>query len=237
MPITRSTSRRSTEVHMADEPKVPDNFSALYDLGLRTRRGLAPARRTSGDVRLSNTIDDLHVEYDEATQMPVRVTSRSSARSLARTTAAAPEDAAREFIDAHRDLWNLSTPDMATVQVRSVSTQGLPTVRLVQQVDNTEVFNSDMTVALNGANQVVSVTGQLFAGARQPAAARGLAGKRETPIEEAIATAARDLTNHQFDADEFTMNTGRQGPDQYYAFTPRRSEERPGLDRDIRTKS
>ena len=76
---------------MADEPKVPGNFSALYDAGLRSRRGLTAARRTPGDVRLSNTIDDLQVDYDEATQMPVRVTSRSSARGLARTTAAEPE--------------------------------------------------------------------------------------------------------------------------------------------------
>jgi extracellular elastinolytic metalloproteinase len=221
---------------MADEPKVPGNFSALYDIGLRTRRGLAPARRTSGDVRLSNTIADLQVEYDEATQMPVRVTSRSSARSLAPTTGATPEDAAREFIDAHRDLWHLSDPDLQTVQIRSVSRKGLPTVRLMQQVKGTDVFNSDMTVALNGANQVVSVTGQLFAGADQPVA-RGLAGQRETPIEEAIATAARDLTSHPFDADEFVPSTeARQATEQYYTFAPSRSEERPALDRDIRTK-
>ena len=221
---------------MADEPKVPSNFSALYDIGLRTRRGLLPSRRTSGDMRLSDTIDDLQVEYDEATQMPVRVTSRSSARSLARTTSAEPEDAAREFIDAHRDLWNLSTPDLATVKVKSVSRKGIPTVRLVQQVNGTDVFNSDMTVALNGYNQVVSVTGQLFAGANEPAA-RGLVAQRETAIEEAIATAAQDLTNYPFNAEEFVLNAGRQGADRYYAFTPRRSEERPGFDRETRTKS
>jgi len=222
---------------MADEPKVPGNFSALYDVGLRTRRGLAPERRTPGDVRLSNTIDDLQVEYDDATQMPVRVTSRTSARGLARSTSAAPEDAAREFLDAHRDLWNLSDPDLATVQVKSVSRKGLPTVRLMQQVNGTEVFNSDMTVALNGANEVVSVTGQIFPGAAQPAA-RGLAAGRQTPIEEAIATAARDLTNHPWDAEEFAFDAGRQGTtDQYYTFTAKRREERPAFDRDVRTKS
>jgi len=223
---------------MADEPKVPGNFSALYDVGMRARRGLAPARRTDGDIRLSRTIDDLHVEYDEATQMPVRVTSRSSARGLARTASAAPEDAAREFIGAHGDLWNLSTADLETIQVKSVSRKGLPTVRLVQKVNGTDVFNSDMTVALNGANEVVSVTGQPFAGADQPAA-RGLTARRETPIEEAIATAARDLTSLPFDADEFVPGTTavRQEQEQYYAFAPKRSEERPGLDRESRTKS
>lgn len=221
---------------MAAEPKVPSNFSALYDIGLRSRRGLLPSRRTEGDIRLSNTIDDLQIEYDEATQMPVRVTSRSSARSLARTTSASPEDAAREFIDAHRDLWNLSTPDLETVQVKSVSRKGLPTVRLVQQVNGTDVFNSDMTVALDGSNQVVSVTGQLFTGANQPVA-RGLVAQRETPIEAAIAIAAQDLTSYPFDPEEFVLNADRQGSDRYYAFTPRRSAERPGFDRETRTKS
>jgi extracellular elastinolytic metalloproteinase len=221
---------------MADEPKVPSDFSALYDLGMRTRRGLAPARRTPGDLRLNTIVDDLQVEYDEATRMPVRVTSRSSARRLARSTAAAPGDAARQFIEAHGDLWNLSGTDMDTVQVRSVSSRGLPTVRLIQQVNGTDVFNSDMTVALNTANEVVSVTGQLFAGANVPAARR-LDAPRETPIEEAIALAARDLTNHPYDADEFTPGAERQGPDRYYVFAPRRSDERPGFDRDVRTKS
>src|SRR5262245_47799229 len=124
---------------MADEPKVPGDFNAMYDLGLRTRRGLAPARRTAGDARLSAAVDDLHVEYDEAMQLPVRVTRRTSARALARSTAGAPDDAAREFIRENADLWNLSDADMPSVQVKSVSTRGLPTVRLVQQVDGKDV--------------------------------------------------------------------------------------------------
>jgi hypothetical protein len=220
---------------MADEPKVPSDFSALHDFGLRQRRGLVPTRRTAGDVRLAAAVDDLQIEYDESTQLPVRVTSRTSARRLAPANAAAPEDAARQFIEAHGDLWNLSAPDMETVQVRSVSTRGLPTVRLVQQVNGVDVFSSDMTVALNGSNEVVSVTGHPFAGANQPAA-RGLAGRAETPIEEAIALAARDLTNHQFEAGEFDFDANRQGQDRYYRFTPRIPSERPPFDRDIRTK-
>ena len=222
---------------MAEEPKVPSDFSALYDFGLRTRRGLAPARRTDGDVRLSGAVDDLQVDYDEATRLPVRVTSRSSARRLAPNDAAvAPEDAARQFLEARGDLWNLSEPDLGTVQVRSVSTRGIPTVRLIQQVNGVDVFNSDMTVALNGANEVVSVTGQLFAGAQESAANRGLAARRETPIEEAIAVAARDLTSHPFDAGEFEAAETREG-DQYYKFVPRLPDARPPFDRDVRTKS
>jgi len=220
---------------MADDPKVPSDFSALYDFGLRSRRGLAPARRTQGDVRLSADVGDLQIEYDEATRLPVRVTARSSARGLARSRSAVPEEAARQFISDHGDLWNLTDPDIETVQVRSVSSRGIPTVRLVQQVDGTDVFHSEMTVALNGANEVVSVTGQLFAGANQPVA-RDAAGRAVTPIEEAIALAARDLTNHQFDAAEFLAVDGGHPPDQYYRFTPTLSAERPAFDRNVRTK-
>ena len=226
---------------MASEPKVPDDFSALYDLGLRTQRGLAPARRTAGDARLSAAVDDLHVEYDEATRLPVRVTRRSSARGLAAGRAGSPDEAARGFIQEHGDLWNLSDADMPSVQVKSVSARGLPTVRLIQQVEGKDVFHSDMTVALNGANEVVSVTGQLFAGATTPPA-RGRAGRAPTPIEEAIATAARDLTSHQYEGSEFSSSLRApegDGADQYYTFTPAAHlpTERPAFDRDVRTKT
>jgi hypothetical protein len=221
---------------MADEPKVPGDFNALHDLGLRMRRGLVPPRRTSGDVRLSAAVDDLQIEYEEATQLPVRVTVRTSARRLAAINATTPEDGAKRFIDEHRDLWNLSQPDVETVQVRAVSTKGLPTVRLMQQVNGVDVFASDMTVAVNASNEVVSVTGHPFAGATQPAA-RAVAGRQETPIEEAIAVAARDLTGFAFESTEFDFNAGRDGSDRHYRFTPKLPAERPALDRDIRTRS
>jgi extracellular elastinolytic metalloproteinase len=221
---------------MAEEPKVPSDFNALYDPGLRSRRGLAPARRTRGEMRLNAVVDDLAVEYDEATGMPIRVTARTSARRLARSSASRPEDAAQAFIQEHGDLWNLSSTDLQTVQVRAVSSRGLPTVRLMQQVNGTDVFNSDMTVALNTSNEVVSVTGQPFFGANQPTARR-LDAPTETPIEAAIALAASDITSHSYVATEFTATAERRGSDQYYAFTPRPSDERPGFDRDIRTKS
>jgi hypothetical protein len=128
--------------------------------------------------------------------LPVRVTRRSSARGLARTTAAAPEDAARQFIDAHRDLWNLSTPDLETVQIRSVSWKGLPTVPPHSTGERRPMSSiTDMTVALDGANQVVSVTGQLFAAPTSllreasPRSARRRSRKRLRP-PRAI------LTNH-----------------------------------------
>lgn len=225
---------------MAKERQVPKDFSALYDLGLRTQRGLAPSRRTAGDTRLAAAVDDLQIEYDEATRLPIRVTRRGSARGLAANRAAAPDAAARAFIQDHGDLWNLSDADMPSVQVKSISTRGLPTVRVIQQVEGKDVFNSDMTLALNQANEVVSVTGQLFAGASsQPA--RGLAGRTATSIEEAIALAARDLTSHQYEAAEFSSstNTSADGANTYYAFTPapHLPSDRPHLDRDVRTKT
>jgi hypothetical protein len=87
---------------------------------------------------------------------------------------------------------------------------------------------------LNGSNEVVSVTGQLFAGANATSA-RSLSVRPETPIEEAIALAARDLTTHPFDASEFEQTDAREA-ETFYRFVQRLPDERPAFDRDVRTR-
>lgn len=223
---------------MAEDQKVPPDFNARYDRDLRARRGLAPARTRVEDSNLAAEVGDLLVEYDDATQMPVRITARNSARRLAPSRAgASPEQAAQDFIASNRTLWNLSDPDLETVRVNAVSTRGIPTVRLSQQVEGLPVFDSDMTIAVNSGNEVVSMTGHPFHGATTAAGRRGLADRPDTPVEEAIAAAARDLTSHEFQASEFALTNTRQGGETYYGFQPDPAlPERPPLDRDVRTK-
>ena len=171
------------------EPKVPENFNALYSRAARAARGVAvaaaPADRPAVS-RMAGDVPDLTVDYDEATQNPVRVSSREPAGRLSAQPMATPEAAARQFVKERADLWQLNDQDVATVEVVSVSSQGLPTVRMIQKVDGVEVFQSDMTAAVAPDNRVVSVAGQLFraAGAEPTRAAaravsgRGRAGRR-----------------------------------------------------------
>src|SRR4051812_17081526 len=67
------------------EQKIPTNFNALYSRPARAARGVmapaAPAERPAV-ARLTNAVPDVAVEYDDATQNPVRVSSRGAATRL-----------------------------------------------------------------------------------------------------------------------------------------------------------
>ena len=173
---------------------VPSNFHALYDRGFRSSRGLpaptAPAVSPSAR-RLAREVKDLEVHYDQTTQLPNMIISKSPATPLARErtrlAARTPEGAVADFIRSRADLWQLSPADAATIEVVSVSqprgdtarsgarARGaarstfnigkLKTVNLVQRVEGTEVFNSDTTAAVNANNEVITVSGQFFPGA------------------------------------------------------------------------
>ena len=119
------------------EPKVPENFNALYSHGARTARGVAiaaPSDRRPAVARMAAEVPDMTIDYDDATQNPVRVSSRRAEGRLSAQPAESPEAAARQFVSERADLWQLSDQDMATVEVVSVSSQGLPTVRMIQKV-------------------------------------------------------------------------------------------------------
>jgi extracellular elastinolytic metalloproteinase len=205
------------------ELKVPGNFNALYDNPTRAARGVVPgapqaARAAVG--RMANDVPGLTVEYDEATQNPVQVTAVGQAAQgaaqgvvpaarLSMRPAASPETAARQFVQDRADLWHLDNQDVGTVNVESVSTQGLPTVRMLQRVDGVEVFQSDMTAAVGADHNVVSVTGQLFHGAAtvpaRGAARAATAGSATLAEEAAIAKAAFDLTGFAYKAGDFKL--------------------------------
>lgn len=116
------------------EQKVPSNFNALYSRAARAARGVAaaaaPAER-SAVARLTNSVPDVAVDYDDATQNPVRVSAPGTASRLSAQPAASPEEAARTFVKDRADLWQLNNQDVDTVEVMSVSSQGLPTVRMI----------------------------------------------------------------------------------------------------------
>ena len=98
----------------------------------------------------------------KSTQNPIRVGTRSAGGRLSMQPAESPQAAVRQFVGERADLWQLSDQDVGTVEVVSVSSKGIPTVRMIQKVDGVEVFQSDMTAAVAPDNKVVSVAGQLF---------------------------------------------------------------------------
>ncbi len=215
------------------EPKVPENFNALYSHGARTARGVAiaaPSDRRPAVARMAAEVPDMTIDYDDATQNPVRVSSRRAEGRLSAQPAESPEAAARQFVSERADLWQLSDQDMATVEVVSVSSQGLPTVRMIQKVEGVEVFQSDMTAAVTPDNKVVSVAGQLFrsAGAQPTRAAARAATARgartaavatgDLSAEEAIAKAASDLTGFPYKPSDFKKAAASResGPYRFY---------------------
>ena len=113
------------------------------------------------------------------------------------------------------------------MEVVSVSKQGLPTVRMRQQVGGVEVFQSDMTAAVSTDNQVISVAGQMFHGAATApsrAAARAQAAATDPgtlKAEEAIAKAAFDLTGYAYKPSDFKVATAASrrasGPYRFYS--------------------
>ena len=106
------------------EQKVPTNFNALYSRAARNARGVAAAvvpTERPAVARLSGSVPDVAVDYDDATQNPVRVSSRDAANRLSAQPAASPEEAARTFVKERADLWQLNNQDVATVEVVSVS--------------------------------------------------------------------------------------------------------------------
>lgn len=204
---------------MVIERKVPGNFNALYDTAARVARGgLAIAARAEqlAVSRLSQAVPELAVDYDEATQNPVRVSSQRPEGRLS-AAAASPEAAARRFVKEQADLWQLDQADVGTVEVIAVSRQGLPTVRMVQKVEGVEVFQSDVTAAVASTNEVVSLAGQLFSGAAAAAPSRTRAMRTtaaetsDLSVEAAIAKAAFDLTGHPYKPADFKPARAARG--------------------------
>lgn len=118
---------------MADQ-KVPENFNALYSHAAKAARGIpraaAPAQRPAV-ARLADAVPEVTVDYDEATENPVRISARRPDGRLSEHPSDSPEAAARQFVSERADLWQLTPQDIGTVEVVSVSSQGLPTVRMI----------------------------------------------------------------------------------------------------------
>lgn len=210
--------------------RAPENFNALYDPAARAARGAATVAARAAHpavARLADQVSDLAVDLDEATHNPVQVSIRRPAGRLSVQAADSPEDAARQFVHDRADLWQLGEQDLGTVEVVSVSKQGLPTVRMRQRVGGVEVFQSDMTAAVSTDNQVVSVAGQMFHGAATApsrAAARAqaaVAGPGTLKAEDAIAKAAFDLTGYAYKPSDFKVAAAASrrasGPYRFYS--------------------
>ena len=223
---------------------LPEDFHALYDRGARASRGVAPAMavrpRSAGHTRLAAEVPDLEVDYDQATQLPNRIVTRHPIAHLSRAAATGRSAAqsVTQFVRDRGDLWHLSPADVATVEVVSTSTRGLPTVNLIQRVEGTEVFNSDVTASVGPGNEVTSIAGQLFPGVATGQSRARATAARPTSAAEAIAKAASDLTNLSYEAADFTKAKGgpNDGPYRFYAFKARRGDKRAAFERPVRVK-
>ena len=222
--------------------QVPEDFHALYDMGFRAARRTMPralqAVDTAGHRRLSADMPDVQVDYDDATQLPNRVSSHTPTAPLSRTAAASPDAAAREFIEERRDLWEMTADDAANVDVVAVSQQVMPTVRLIQGVEGKEVFGSDITVTVSPDNRVMTVAGMLFSGTGAGDARSRARAATTTSAEAAIAKAALDLTGLDFQEADFTLAAAQRASSAYrfYQFQPQANDTRPGFERDVRVK-
>jgi hypothetical protein len=169
-----------------------------------------------------------------------------------------------QFIRNRSDLWNFAPEDLGTIEVVSVSEpssefmaaarnetesdfniNNLKTVNLVQRIDEKEVFNSDVTAAVNVNNEVISVAGQFFPGASESAVnsrARIIDNPESvTSKEEAIARAMFDLTNIAYTAGDFLIDADADDNSvyQYYRLAVQADgtdDLRPTLERSVRVK-
>lgn len=226
---------------MADEwERLPEDFHALYDIGVRAERGtsagsIAPSE-TDGHSRLADDVPELTVDYDDATQLPNRVSSTEPTARLSERSRGSAEDAVTRFVEERGDLWRLSPEDVSGVEVVSVSGKGLQTVQLVQRAGGVEVFNSEVTAAVSPSNQVVSLAGQFFPGA---ATAQQSRRGPATTAEEAIVAAALDLTGSEYDPSAFTQeDQGADDGDPYrhYRYEPPQAGGAPPFERAVRLK-
>ena len=187
---------------------LPPNFHALYDA--EPSALAAPAGETEAALVLAGP----------------------AGGRLAAGAAAAVADRA--------DDWGLTPEDLATVAVGTVSGGGgaLRTVRLTQHVGGVEVFNSDVTVALDADDAAVALSGRLFGGAAAAAASTAPADARTVAAEAAIAFAASDLTGAQYGAGEFAAAEGPAdaGPYRFYRHDGSAANGRPAFARDVRVK-
>lgn len=227
---------------MAAERTLPSDFHALYDSGVRAQRGAGQADLlvVNDSQSFPAQAGDLTLSYDDATGLPNRVVIAAPTGRTARAAAATAEQAAEQFVAERGELWRLSAADAAGIEVTGVSGSGLRTVQLLQRVNGTEVFNSDVTAAVGPANQLVAVAGQFFPGAAATAAARGFAAAEApaTSTEQAIARAASDLTGNAYLPGEFVLDdAAAQEHYRFYDFEPAAADgDRPGIDRQIRVK-
>ncbi|MEQ1762150.1 MAG: M36 family metallopeptidase, partial [Pyrinomonadaceae bacterium] len=272
-PLAEAPPRLTEQTFRGTGSAFPENFHALYDRGFRSARGLAFASEPKPAIRSSaEAIKGVDVQYDEATQVPCLVVPKRPTARLAARMPGTPESAVTEFVLSRAELWGLQDEDTATIEVVSVSEPkgepstsagpggresrpssrtgsafnvgNLRTVNMLQRVEGREVFNSEVTGAVNLKNEVVSVAGQFFLGAgaantRSRAKSLATAQSTLTPAEEAIARAAFDLTNHPHQAADFrrAADPTDSGPYRFYEFVQANaSDARAPFIRPVRVK-
>lgn len=220
----------------------PENYHALYD-----RAGQSGRRAPTKDVekapnaaarRLAEEYGGINIQYDEATQAPKFICRNrpGDTENLQEKRDGKPEDAVYEFLKGNCSLWNASEDDIEALEAVGVSRKGLRTVRLRQRANGVEVFNSDLTVAVGAANEIQSVSGQVFDEvSKVPAAADRSPATTEA---EAIALAARDLTGVDFDAGWFEAVAANEdsGDYRFYQRVSGSGEGAPELERPVRLK-
>jgi extracellular elastinolytic metalloproteinase len=218
---------------------TPDDYHALYDGGIQAARSAELPTREAPSIgrdQLSADVPDLVIEEDETTGLPNRIVSRQPSGRLSAPGPSDPGDAVRQFIQDRRAVWNLTEEDATAVEVRSVSRVGLKAAQLYQRVDGVEIFDSDVTVAFDDENGVISTSGQFFPGAG--VAARGSRATHARTPEDSVARAAFDLTRVVYQSTDFVPAETQpdSGPYRSYEFRAGEKDRRPRFERPIRVK-
>jgi Fungalysin/Thermolysin Propeptide Motif./Fungalysin metallopeptidase (M36). len=240
----RASSRQLAADVGSDVDVQYDQVTQLPNLIMTRRPDIRLSRRTQGTpegavtefIRSRGTLWNLSAEDVET----IEVVSVSQPQG---NTEAAPSGRGGRARGSRRGARS-SEPDF--------NIGSLSTVNMIQRVEGKEVFNSDVTAAINPNNEVLSVAGQFFPGTgktarkaearRRQRGARGGAEADSSPQthteEEAIARAAFDLTNFTYEPSEFTRATDHadSGPYRFYEYKAADDSQRPPFVRAVRLK-
>jgi len=199
-----------------------ENFDARYDTGAQKSLGLAPASPATpaakaAEAALARRVPALRVSRDEVSGLPTQLVSLDATGVLARgTELVAAKDlalserelgevAARRFLERNRAIFDASSDDLDTLQLRYVTHPpgGALIAKFDQKIDGVEVFNGELAVVMSAGHDVTAVAGGITPGV---GAARTALGRQNRSEADAIARAAADVTGRPLAAGELVQH-------------------------------
>ncbi len=152
---------------------LPD-FDAAGGITVGLPQGTPPAPAREEALRRLERVSGapLSVRFNGLSGSPRTIVSR---RPLSAPGTGRPEQAARAFLRAHRDLWGFSDKEIDVLRTNAAYTDahnGVSHVFFTQMADGVPLFPGVLSVHLDARLQVLSVHGDVFPGARTPKGTR-----------------------------------------------------------------